>query len=260
MRAIRQLTALTIGAVLLSGAACTAAPDTPQPSPSTVDVNVGALREAATALTTTSYSFESTDQWSTVRIGQVDPKSGNGWFTTTASRFSAAVDVVSIGPDRWIRLHGRPKGLGTAYDSLPTDWVRLDPVKLSRRPAGHELFGAWDSMFLGGASDPGYSGTLFQRIRSVRKVESGHYTGAFDLFNDMPNAGTAADRAPFEATLDERGRLTMLSWQLDLPEGSPSGGRVRTTYGGFGQPIDLAAPPAIAAPDLYYDYLRYISH
>lgn len=134
-------------------------------------------------------------------------------------------------------------------------WIRLD---LGRFPAG--------SMF-GEVADPvGNADYLLAVSEDVKDLGDGRYQGTLDLKNYLDEhagqekakkledalgkLGPDALKAPFEATIDDQGRLTAMKITMTFDAGDKKTTMVqKARYFDFGTKVEVAKPPADKVTD-----------
>jgi hypothetical protein len=141
------------------------------------------------------------------------------------------MDMIVLGEDIYLKMDG----LATMSDK----WQHIDASKL---PAGSQL-----RQMSGG--DPVGANNLLSGVTEVRRVGEGRYQGTLDATKSTaadPEAlrvfGDKAKAVPFTASLDERGRLTELT--VDMQSLHQSLGQMKTTYSDFGVPVSVEKPAA----------------
>lgn len=218
-----------------------------------------ALIASVQELQKTSFKFTIKDAEST-GDGVVDPatKSGNirAKFSDPDLSFSINMEFLLIGSDTWAKVDlGSMAGL-PGLPQLPNKWMHLDRAKLSNA----------DELGLDDA-DPAGAADILAAIASVERSGDRAFTGTLDLTQgkakeagivDEKIVTDLADQAkavPFEATVDDKGRLTSLKIKV------PAAGTVKAqtwevTYSDYGAPANLTKPPAadvVEAPQSAYD-------
>ncbi|MER7397213.1 hypothetical protein ABT381_17085 [Streptomyces sp. NPDC000151] len=256
--AVATAAGLALGAGLLTSGCTTdgaAADDVPAgPVPSV------ALRQSADALVRGGTSqvrtaLETTSGGTRVAIrggGHYDYRRGTGRLRLVLPE--------PAGPDGRVRkpiteifapgaLYMKNRGAGVPADK----WVRVDTTALSD-----------GNLVTGGATDPLAAAELLRGTRRatyegeerLRGVRVRHYRGTADIgvAADAASKGTkpsltaaergfTTDAVPFEAYLDEAGRLRKLQYRFSFANGSPRGTEVTSTltFAGFGTkaPVEL---------------------
>ncbi|WP_010474763.1 hypothetical protein [Streptomyces somaliensis] len=147
-------------------------------------------------------------------------------------------------------LYMKNRGAGVPVDK----WVRVDTTSL-----------ADGNLVTGGATDPGAAAELLRAARRVALVGEArlggvpvvHYRGTADIADAARLAparlrgalaaaakGFATDTVPFDAYLDEAGRLRKVRHRFSFANGEREVDVVSTTVlYGFGAPLDMRLPP-----------------
>lgn len=177
-------------------------------------------------------------------------KQGNVKLEVSAGGQKVNVETLMIGGDMWLKMTGVP--------NIPTKWMHLDPTKVSPDAGLGMKPGEVD--FVGGDK-------LFQGISTVERTGEGQYKGTLDLtkatgssFADKDTIAALGEKAksvPFEAKVDDEGRVTNL--MMDLGQVAGQALKLDATYSDFGTEVKLEAPAAgevIEAPDEIYQFLN----
>ncbi|MGN9810310.1 hypothetical protein ACTMSW_13245 [Micromonospora sp. BQ11] len=178
-------------------------------------------------------------------------------------RMKAAMDpatdemtVEMSGPESFTLILARD-ALYMKNETEGDTWMKLDRARL--KPGGP----------LSQGLDVESQAGILGGVVSAQAAGDGRYTGVADLDKAAAAAGTDAQRkslkdiaklakqpstVPFEASIDAEGRLTTLSYTLDIPAGSM---KTEMTLHSFGQPVTITPPPASQtedAPDSAYAF------
>lgn len=177
-------------------------------------------------------------------------KQGNVKLEVSAGGEKINVETLAVGGDMWLKLTGVP--------NVPNKWMHIDPGKVS--PEAGLGINAGELDLVGGDK-------LFQGISTVERTGEGQYKGMLDLtkvsgssFADeetVKQLGERAKAVPFEASVDDEGRLTKL--MMDLGQVAGQTLKLDAAYSDFGTDVNLEAPPAaevIEAPDEIYQFLN----
>ena len=257
----RRLPALALGAVLL--AACGGGSGGGDKAASrSADV----LVEAAAAKSSGAGSSK-ISVLSTTRIGEQDVAfSGEGAFDYAKKTGQLAFSVP--GPDGSTGAGGtiEQRIVGDAlYLSLPQQKGIFYKLKVSD-VAGTSL---------GASTDPTASLQALQAVTTVeevgkeqvRGVDVTHYKGEFDVSEAIEKAqgavrtiletglrGTEVEQVPFDAYLDDEGRLVKMTSRVELPPNARTGGKPLTSETtvelfDFGTEVAVAVPPAASVRD-----------
>jgi hypothetical protein len=243
---VTPLVIAAIVAVVPAAAGCAKGTETakssassPSPSPS-VDPAVE-LAASLKDLTTTSFKViaKSTggDSPSTA-TAVVDPTAKNALITIEGDIQGAAVklEMLLVGTDRYTRFAGMP-----LPELNSTVWMHLDTTKANaNRNLSFEKF-----------IDPVGGAEFSRAIVTAQRSGTGRYTGAFDLTkavdmvslteSEVAALGAPAKSLPFEATTDEKGRLTKLTFTVPAHE-SVTAAVQETTFSEYGNPVSLPKP------------------
>jgi hypothetical protein len=224
---------------------------TPSPTP-----NAGEQLTASTKdFGTTGYKFTLKAPANAADVsGSFDPAANNLTATTNISVQGLAIkfELVAIGGNYYAKLAGIPiSGVS------PTKWLHLDIAKLKGPEA----------VLLADFKDPTGVQTLSGAIVSAEKTGDRTYKGTMDLTKakvvgvtaeDVKDMGDAAKSIPFEATLDDKGRLATL--KLTVPAGGSTKADTLTfAYSDFGATVTATKPAAsetIEAPPAVYTLLN----
>lgn len=207
------------------------------------------LTDAAAKLGTTSYKLTLATGGFT-GTGTADPVGKKVQLTMggDADGTSLNFEIRGIAQKVWMKFNGLPIGDGK--------WLSVD---LNKLPADSQLNA------FGNANDPGGSQALIKAIKDAESLGSGRYKGTLDL-STSPNSKsllTLVDGqsvspdlliVPFEATVDDEGRLTWISIDQSALVSAVAGaadakdaatdGKVDMKFSDFGVKVDVQEPPA----------------
>jgi hypothetical protein len=211
-----------------------------------------ALSDAAAKLSATTFKinmstggFEGT--------GVADPAAKKSKLSMGGGTASA-MELRMIRKDIWMKIPGLPVGDGK--------WMHLDSSKVGA-----------DSRLnaLGSAGDPGGTQGLVKAITEADSLGGGRYKGTVDLskaFSTKFLTGALADQklgadalvVPFEATVDDQGRLTSIAVDESEPmkmvagEAGPGiaavAGKTEMKFSDFGVAVTVKAPAASEVTEL----------
>jgi hypothetical protein len=162
------------------------------------------------------------------------------------------LDTRVIGTDMFTKIEvdgAAPPGID------PDKWMRLDMTKLppnnslGLQPGQLEPAGA--ARFLKAAAKAEWVDD--HRIRGTIDLDKADGPGGLNL-NDVLEPEQRAKGLPFEATIDDEGRLTTMVLDVPAVRDRPAG-KITTTYSDFGLPVPVAEPPAnevVEAPERVY--------
>jgi hypothetical protein len=224
---------------------------TPSPTPAADPVQV--LGASVKDLSSTSYKYVAKSGDAT-GSGAVDPvaKTVRTDVSATAEGMKFQVELVALAKDYYLKLTGLPiPGLDSSK------WIHLDANKLT----------SLKGIGIDDVTDPTGLKGFDKAIVSAEKTGDRTYKGTLDLtkltagpFVDAEAATKNADKVkavPFEATLDEKGRMAKLSFTVPAL-GSDPAAPTEVTYSDYGAPVDATKPAAesvIEAPELVYKIL-----
>jgi hypothetical protein len=207
---------------------------------------VSALSKAVGLLDTQSFTVTATSGSGFKLTGAIDAPKGNATAQLTASGPNAEINIKTLllGNDLYAQVPGITKG---------NTWTHLDG---SRLPAGATIG------LKPGQIDPVGTANLLGTATDVSSTGPNAYAGSLDLTKaagmaglsqvTIDSYGSAAQKVPFTATLDDQGRLTKMT--VTPPQGQP----IEVAYSGYGQPVSAARPAAseiTEAPDSLYKSL-----
>ena len=241
---------VTMATVALAVAGCDNGSATPSAGAPTTDVPsagtsssaadpaaLSALSAAAAKLGTTSFKVTVTSGTGFKMTGAIDAPHGAGTAQVTASGQNAELNIktVMIDNDLYVQVPGITKA-GT--------WTHLDS---SRLPAGANIG------LRPGQIDPVNTAALLGSTTDVHSTGGNSYAGTLDLTKaaglagidqvTIDGYGTAAQKVPFTAGLDDQGRLAALT--INLP--AVSGQQVQpieALYTDYGVPVTVDRPAA----------------
>ena len=207
-RSLAVTALLAAGSLALAGCGSHAADSKPRTEMSPKD----ALTAAVADLSETSYAVELTSPGDDSReVGTVDPRTRTG--TLNASSLTAGVDTkldaVMMSPDVWVKLD-----LGPANEQLgiqSKSWMKLDTSKVADPRAL--------PFDLGDFSDALDLSKLLTGVNAQR-ADANSFKGTIDLTRAtgvsapdpqaVAKAGDKAKSVPFQAVVDDQGRLTRI--------------------------------------------------
>jgi hypothetical protein len=236
------------------GAGSTASPSA-SPSPVKSLTASEQFTEAATLLRGTPYKFVMKADDGSTYDGSADPLAGvtTGKFVVVARGAKVTVDEQLTQSDYFLKISGLP---------LPgvdgSKWFHVDPTKLK----------TFQWVSFGGPADPTGLQDLVKALNTAESAGDKKIKGTFDFtkatWGPVVNAATVkglADKAksvPFEATVDDKGRLATL--KVTVPAvGSGKEIVVDVTYSDFGTSVKASPPPStdtIEAPAALYTVLN----
>lgn len=257
----RSLSALALGTALLAGCggAGDEAADRKEAAPK-ADVLVAAAAAKSNGTGSSKISLMSTTQIG----GQEVTFAGDGAYDYTKKIGQFAFGVPGADGAGGGSIEQRIIG-DDLYLTLPQQPGTFFRLKVS------EVAGT----SLGGSVDPTASLTALQAISDVREVgeqdvrgvQTTHYEGEYDIAKAVEQAqgvaktvisaslrGAKVDKVPFDAYLDDEGRLVKFSQLLELPATAATGGAPVTSETtielyDFGATVTVVPPPAASVKD-----------
>lgn len=220
-----------------AGAVASQTPSAPASSGAADPAAASALGSAAAALSTTSFKISMTAGPGVRLTGVVDAPhtTGNASLNLTGPNAELQVSTRLIGQDMYVQVPGITKA-GT--------WTHLD---VSRLPEGANVG------LRPGQIDPANTAQLLSSTTDVQQVDGRSYQGTLDLTKvagitgvdkvTVDSWGTAANKVPFTAVLDEQGRLSTLTIQLPATNGRQSQ-PLEVRYTDYGTPVQVQRPAA----------------
>ena len=248
----RRLTGLGLGmmaTVAIGVAGCTAggttpgasssgSPSAPASSGASADpAAAAALGSATAALGTTSFKITITSGPGVKLTGLVDAPNNKGTATLSITGPNADIEVKTllVDQDLYVQVPGITKA-GT--------WTHVD---VSRLPAGANVG------LRPGQIDPANTAKVLTSTTDVQRVDARSFRGTLDLTKvagitgvdkvTVDGLGTAAQKVPFTAGLDDQGRLSALTIQLPSANGKQSPA-LEVLYTDYGTTVDAVRPAA----------------
>lgn len=262
LRPFRRAAAAVVPAAALVAlvAGCGSSPSSPTAEEATDRLSPVAAVQAAAASTEEAGSsrFELTS--TTTVQGQVVEFTGSGLFDPATGEGSAtfelpggmgAMEQVFIGDELFLSVPGQPGFYRLSVDDL----VGTD-LQNAARPTGSldVLEGVSDDVEEVGSAE-------------VRGDATTHYRGTLDARKALEQVGgslrdtaeqgfeaTGVETLPFEAWIDDEGRLRRFTLTMDVPASDATGGQPVTSVTeielyDFGVEVDVEAPPADQVQD-----------
>jgi hypothetical protein len=221
------------------------------------------LAAAAQKLGEDSLRFQMEMVGSVTASGEADPKAGNARMSMDMGALGDGnkIELRKVGSDIYMKLDGAlGQLLGAKSDK---EWMHLDASKL---PAG-------SSFNVMSPDDPAGTKAMIAAMTKVERVGEHGYRGSLDLaksptYNkkDSLKALGANTLVPFTAATDDQGRLVELTLDMSGLGAStgagvvPGGGKVKTTYSGFGTKVSVEAPPAASVGELPSEYAALLNN
>lgn len=248
-----------VAALAFATAGCGLGAGEARPSP-TPKSPKDALLASVTELQKTPFTFTVKDA-SLTGEGAADPAATSGTFKIKVSddelNFTLNFEFLLIKENAWVKIDFGPAAEPLGLGAVQKKWLHVDKSKVKDA----------DDLGLGGSADPAGSAEIFGAASAVEKVGDRQYRGTVDLTDAkakdagmvdediVTELGDQAKAVPFEATVDEQGRLVSLKILV------PASGKVKAqtwevTYSGYGTALNLTAPPAaevVEAPSTLYD-------
>ncbi len=158
--------------------------------------------------------------------------------------FTLHSDYLVIEKQVWIKIRFTGTEGLTGLPKLPKKWMLIDPAKIKDDdvPVGYD-----------NETDPGEAGAVLRAVVAVERTSDGRFAGTTDLTQQGDAAivdagrlkalGEKAKAVPFEATVDDQGRLTSTIVRIPAA-GKTKATRYAITYAGYGATPTPAAPAA----------------
>jgi hypothetical protein len=210
-----------------------------------------ALGQAAAKLGTTSFKVTMTSGPGFRLIGLMDAPGGKGTgeLAVTGQNAEIRVKTLIVGQDLYVQIPGVTKA---------STWTHVD---VSRLPEGANVG------LRPGQIDPANTADLLASSTDVQQVDPRNYRGTLDLTKvagiagvdqvTVDGYGAAAQHVPFTASVDEQGRLSVLTIQLPAANGQQAQ-PLEVLYTDYGTTVEAQRPPAAQiteAPDSLYTSL-----
>ena len=210
---------------------------------------------AATNLKGAPYKFSFTsDATADAYTGSVDPLAGltvaNITIDVQSVKVTASAQLSST--DYYVKINGLDL-LGISS----TKYYHVDPTKITG--ANPLIFGA--------PTDPTGASDLAGAVTSAEPEGANQLKGTFDFTKQMwgpinaatvTGLGASAKAVPFEATFDDKNRLTKIT--ISVPAfGSTKAETITGTYSDFGVAVTPSTPATadvVEAPDALYNLLK----
>jgi hypothetical protein len=202
----------------------------------------------------------------------VDTRNQRASLTMDLGMLGGSMDMIMVGDVIYMR--------SPMFPDVDTEWVSFDPSKMD--PATAARFGGMGT----GSMDPSAYAALFagavhvaeRGTEEIGGVTTTHYAGTIDLekaiagfakvmgedadpaavaqleqaFGQLEQLGLG--RMPFEAWVDEAGRLRRQRFTMDfgslLPGADAASMEMTIDFSAFGEPVGIEAPPASAVTDV----------
>ncbi|HET8659500.1 MAG TPA: hypothetical protein VFM55_10935 [Micromonosporaceae bacterium] len=249
---------LAVAASLAFATGCGTDSDEPGTTPSPTPAPKDALIASVAELQKTSFAFEMKVAEAT-GTGSVDPaaKAATMKMDFSDAKSEFLMEMLLLADDFYLKLNfGDLKLPGMPP---PDKWQHVDKTKLTNLEAL--------DLDITKDADPAGAKEIFDAIVTAEKTGDRQYKGTTDLSKatkagvvdeDAVKAlGDQAKAVPFEATLDDQGRLTNL--KLSIPAAGTAKAQVwEVTYSNYGAAVKLEKPPASEiqeAPKSVYDLL-----
>jgi len=239
------------GGAIPGASASAGTPSTATSSSAADPAAAAALGQATAALGTTSFKITMTAGPGLKLDGMMDAPNGKGTGTlsVTGPNANITVKTLLVEQDLYVQVPGITKD-GT--------WTHLD---VSRLPEGANVG------LRPGQIDPVNTAQLLSSTTDVRQNDPRSFTGSLDLTKavgltgvdqvTIDSYGSAAQKVPFTAGLDEQGRLSALTIQVPAVSGQQAQ-PIDVLYTDYGTPVTAERPAAAEiteAPDSLYSSL-----
>ena len=220
------------------------------PSPSKSATPTEAFTSAANLLRGTPYKFSLKSASGAAYEGSDDPLAGIavGKLTVPVQALKVNLDTQFTQNDYYVKVGLPLPGID------PTKWYHFDPAKIT----------SLDAFAFGGPTDPTGLHNIAGAVATAESAGDKQLKGTLDFTkatwgpvlnaNAVKGLGDKAKAVPFEATIDDKGRLATL--KVTVPAyGSTKEEVVNITYSDFGTPVKLTTPSAsetAEAPETLY--------
>jgi hypothetical protein len=207
-------------------------------APGKADTSTAVLVAAAEPLHSTSYRFTSTAGGITVE-GAADPAT-----RTVTVNAGPSIGALVVDGEIYLRY---PKGMPGAEQFGNGKWLHADASKI-----------ALDKIGVRDITDPSGGYTYLKSASQVQQVGDRHYRGTLDLTKSgagskvVESLGDAAKAVPFDATLDDQGRLATIDTTLKV---NGTDVTTHTVFSDYGAKVTAARPAAsevVEAPESFY--------
>jgi hypothetical protein len=226
-------------------------PSAPASSSAADPAASAALGQAAAALGNTSFKVTMTSGKGFQLNGVMDAPGGKGSaeVKSVGTNTELTVSTRLVGQDLYVQIPGLTKA-GT--------WTRIN---MSRLPEGADLG------LRPGQIDPANTAKLVSATTDVQQSDPRSFTGSLDLTKvaglsgisqvTIDQYGSAAQKVPFTAGLDDQGRLSAMTIQLPPVNGQQVAPLeiLYTDYGTTVGDLTPAASSVVDAPDNVYTTL-----
>jgi len=195
------------------------------------------LSQSYTELTNASFRFRGT-----ISVGVLGGVEAEGIFS--AADQVGEMSTNFMGQEVQIRIIGEDFYVNGFLEEDDT-WVRLDLSQMAEEETLSRL------------ANPIVSANYLLAVAEAEEVSDGRYEGTIDLVEFVEQYASEEERAylanvpeeftavPFEATVDDEGRLTSLRMTLTLDfEGGTTEVIQEVEFSDFGIPVEVETPPA----------------
>jgi hypothetical protein len=251
----RPLSALLVGAVLLTGCSLGAADEPVAAGSPSPDLNVGATFRAAAADTDAAASSRYTLTTATTVNGTEVVFSGEGiydWATDTGqTTYDVPVGKVLqrlLGPDLYLALPQQPE----VYFKLKTADVATSPVGGTIDPSAqlHLLAAVEQAEVVGEEEVRGEPTTHYRGTYDVARALRGARGVQQPALRSLLGVAATADEASYDVFLDEQGLLRRLQQTVEVPASTATAGQeltVTTTLELYDFGIEVTVRPPAGA-------------
>jgi hypothetical protein len=209
------------------------------------------IKAAVTRSSTTSSTFKITSDLGamgkTTGTGSADPAAKRASYHAdmTVQGQQLTIDSIQVGTDLYLKMPGLLPGTD------PGKWSHLDTTKVK----------SLAKLGLDSQGNPTNLDVFANSVVSAQRTGPGAYTGVIDGTKNPAMAGNAAiatlgdalKSMPFEAELDDQGRLASLT------NHTPAAGAVPATtttivFSDYGKPVQVAKPAAAQTQEIPADF------
>ncbi len=222
----------------------------PSPSPSKSATPTDAFTNAASLLRGTPYKFSLKGDQGDAYEGSDDPLAG-----IVIGKLTVAVEAVKVTLDTQLTQNDYYIKVGLPLPGIdPSKWYHFDPAKVK----------SLDAVAFGGPTDPTGLRSLVAALATAESAGDKQIKGTFDFTKGtwgpavdadaVKSLGDKAKSVPFEATIDDKGRLATLKVMVPA-YGTTKEEVVNISYSDFGAPVKVTPPSAsetAEAPETLY--------
>ncbi|MEO3775219.1 hypothetical protein [Micromonospora sp. B9E7] len=236
------VTALSFGVTGCNNATDRADTDTMAPTPTSQVDALDSLADAVRKLNTETFKVNSKTGLDGVEFsGVVDPtaKKVSMRMISDLGDQGMTVDFVQQGSAVYVKLAGAVQLHSfTRLPTLPDKWMHIDASNVDEGSTFSEMVDG----------DPAGVNDMIKAVTDVERNGELGFTGTFDITkspgtqgNLFRRFGEKAKAVPFNAKVDDQGRLTYVFINLSAIDSGFIGG-ITATYSDFGVPVTIEKP------------------